>query len=96
MVWLAAGPREIVIAVTPQSIRALGQWKRTDRAATSTDALPPALALPTPQPKSPAIAGLVKLREQRAASINEEVATDDVEADALWAREILAATGARR
>jgi flagellar biogenesis protein FliO len=40
--------------------------------------------------ESPAIAGLLRLRDQ-APSINMEVATEDAEADAEWAREILKA-----
>ncbi|HUJ61670.1 MAG TPA: flagellar biosynthetic protein FliO, partial [Kofleriaceae bacterium] len=45
---------------------------------------------------SPAVAGILKLRERTMPPVNEDVATGDDAADALWAREILAATGARR
>ena len=33
MVWLAAGDHEIVVAISPQQIRALAQWQRTTTAA---------------------------------------------------------------
>ena len=30
IVWLAAGPREMIVAVTAQQVRMLGQWRKTD------------------------------------------------------------------
>lgn len=110
IVWLAAGPREMVVSVTPQAVRMLGQWRKADGPAI-TPQLPFAHALPeratsqsevtraAQKPSSPAVAGLIRLRAQTAppvAEINEEVATGDFDADSLWAKEILAATGGRR
>jgi flagellar biogenesis protein FliO len=98
VVWLSAGGREMVVAVTPQQVRMLGQWRRPGEVG----ALPEATALEargtgrTPT-VSPAVSGILKLRERSALpTINEEIATDDIEADALWAKEILAASGGRR
>jgi flagellar biogenesis protein FliO len=47
---------------------------------------------------SPAVSGILRLRGRtgQMPAVSDEVATGDVEADELWAREILAATGARR
>jgi flagellar biogenesis protein FliO len=47
---------------------------------------------------SPAVSGILRLRGRtgQMAAINPEVATGEVEADELWAREILAATSGRR
>ncbi len=42
-------------------------------------------------PQSPALAGLMRLRQQ-APSVNDDVATHDDVADAEWARELLRAT----
>jgi flagellar biogenesis protein FliO len=129
VVWIAAGSREMVLAVTPQGVRMLGSWEKTQSAAENHFAtytengkrtrLPTAqvvdAAMPIPiraqtqssaaERSSPAIAGLLKLRAQTMRPVpqvdideepmlDDEVKTDDVEADALWAREILAATKA--
>ncbi len=112
VVWFTAGGREMVVAVTPQSVRMLGQWKKGTGSA-DTAALSP---LPSAQTyadgsretraekggSSPAVGGILKLRERRSMHhipvpmVSDEIATDDIEADTLWAKEILAATGARR
>jgi hypothetical protein len=44
------------------------------------------------------VSGILRLRglTGKMAAVSADVATGDVEADELWAREILAATGARR
>lgn len=60
---------------------------------------PEAQASPTPKrrtlktrkPTSPAIAGILKLRGEEPA-VSEDVATEDADADAEWARELLKAT----
>jgi flagellar biogenesis protein FliO len=130
IVWLNAGGREMIVSVTAQQVRMLGQWKksetegravrtpiraegsgrfqspsesppviaeRSSRARISHVALPEATALPSLAEKSSAVSGLLKLRAKtNVPMVNEDVATDDVDADAVWAREILAATGARR
>ena len=124
IVWFTAGGREMIISVTAQQVRMLGQWKKSEseartvrapiraegsgrippvadsgerlpRARTSPVALPEATALAE---KSPAVSGLLRLRAKSVVMpiVDEEVATDDADADAVWAREILAATGARR
>jgi flagellar biogenesis protein FliO len=100
VVWLAAGTREMVVAVTAQNVRVLGQWKRGEAGPAQSPQLPlpEAQAMPV-MPRtvtSPAVNGILKLRAQTQQNINADVATDDVEADAQWTREILAATGGRR
>jgi len=111
VVWLRAGQREMIVAVTAQQVRVLSQWRATE----STAALPtahthadgdlhrdlPAPPLPLDKPLSPAVSGLLRLRGrtgQMAAVAPEPTDTDDeTVADAAWTREILAATtGARR
>ncbi len=123
IVWLNAGGREMIVSVTAQQVRMLGQWKKSETESravrtsiraegsgqisqpviaerssrTSHVMLPEATALPSLAEKSSAVSGLLKLRAKtNVPTVNEDVATDDVEADAVWAREILAATGARR
>jgi hypothetical protein len=45
---------------------------------------------------SPAVSGILRLRARTGQMpISEAVATGEVEADELWAKEILAATGGR-
>ncbi len=108
VVWLNAGGREMVVAVTPQQVRMLGQWKKSDSSSTSTGtpaAMPFAQALENSRNEKPAraqtsspVAGILKLRERASTieGINEEVATGDLDADAIWAKEIFAAAGGRR
>lgn len=144
IVWLVAGGREMIVSVTAQQVRMLGQWKKsespsavrtpiraegsgristqpvTERARRSGQfSIPEATALPSlasdksderrarssaegdtkvnDKAASPAVAGILKLRARtNVPMVNEDVATDDVNADEVWAREILAATGARR
>jgi flagellar biogenesis protein FliO len=108
VVWLNAGGREMVVAVTQQQVRMLGQWKKNegDRSS-SASPMPFAQALDNQrtvekQPRaatSSPVAGILKLRERATTMehINEEVATGDLDADALWAKEIFAAaSGSRR
>ncbi|HEY4243339.1 MAG TPA: flagellar biosynthetic protein FliO [Kofleriaceae bacterium] len=117
IVWLAAGPRELLVTVTPQHVRLVGQWKKGDAPAAlpfaqthgvaqasgliaaANHAAANHAAVKAPEhPSSPAIAGLLRLRDRatEAPEINDDVATGDADADALWAREILRATGGRR
>lgn len=111
IVWFTAGGREMVVAVTPQQVRMLGQWKRAAGTENvSFSALPAAHtyaeaaqdARVENRPSSAAVEGIRKLRERRshrnitAPVVSDEVATDDAYADEVWAKEILAATGARR
>lgn len=121
IVWFTAGSREMIVSVTAQQVRMLGQWKKSESAMRSPvraegsgpqpvfsdrarrisqPLIPEATAMPTLAEKSSAVSGLLKLRAKsavmQAVQLPDDVATDDVEADAVWAREILAATGARR
>jgi flagellar biogenesis protein FliO len=123
IVWLSAGQREMIVSVTAQQVRMLGQWRTSDAPAAlpaahtytdaDADAAPrrdPAIApamppLPADRPVSPALSGLLRLRgltgQMPAVVPLEDDGTDgtdgiDSVADARWAREILAATGARR
>jgi hypothetical protein len=179
IVWLSAGPREMLVSVSAQQVRMLGQWRKTDAslptAQTYQDARPEArtemmdrllektrgahdqpatdqpdnlsianhlprterrtgqftiperrtgqvavpgqytaperrtgsfaavdgrgsIDRPAERAPSPAVSGILRLRGRtgQMPAISDEVATGDVEADELWAREILAATGARR
>ncbi|HEY4175545.1 MAG TPA: flagellar biosynthetic protein FliO [Kofleriaceae bacterium] len=109
IVWLQAGGRDIVVAVTGTSVTTLGNWKKSAIANQNdigplTAALPEMTALgiaPTersaPKATSTAVSGLLKLRARtNVPAISDDVATDDADADAIWAKEILAATGARR
>ncbi|HEV7557367.1 MAG TPA: flagellar biosynthetic protein FliO [Kofleriaceae bacterium] len=105
VMWLAAGTREMIVSVSPQGVRMLGQWKRTG--APNND-----VPLPLPEAQtverstsgrllsraatSPAVSGLIRLRAQTHPAVSHEVATEDVEADAQWAKDLLAATGGRR
>jgi flagellar biogenesis protein FliO len=108
IVWLTAGAREMLVAVTPQNVRMLGQWDKGDAPPADEPAFaPPAMprtvtsrmSTQMPAVTSPAVDGILKLRRQTGAftvpAVNDEVATDDVEADAAWAREMFVATGRR-
>ena len=112
VMWLSAGGREVLVSVTAQNVHMLGQWSKSDRegmprAATlggssfqqelaqqAVEAAPP-----PPMIQSSAVSGILKLRARTSApalQVNEDVATDDAEADLEWAKEILTASGARR
>ncbi len=57
----------------------------------------PTFSRPADAPSSPAIAGLLKLRKQSPEPlVDEEVATGDIDQDAAWAKEIIAATAGMR
>ena len=120
--WLSAGPREMIVSVTAQQVRMLGQWRKADVPASlpaahthAADRFAPraepideprrvtsefsAVTGAVEKPMSPAVTGILRLRGltgQIPVVIPEDVATSDVVADELWAKEILAATGARR
>ena len=123
VVWLAAGDRELVLAVSPQNVRLLSQWRRggADRDEASSVRQAPggehptdSAALPAARltTASPVLSGLLRLREQRPSKAqdvpgdrrrrSELVGADDdgvagaAEEDALWARELLAATRGHR
>lgn len=100
VVWFTVGGREMVVAVTPTAVRMLSSWKagaKAENANTANINLPVAEAKPA---SSSAVAGLLKLREKAGPAftkLDDDVATDDIDADAQWAKEILAATaGAKR
>lgn len=121
VMWLSAGGRELLVSVTHQNVRMLGQWSKSDREGMPRAAtlggnsfqheLAAEEAAPTPPPaiQSSAVSGILKLRARTSApligragtvqplpQINEDVATDDMEADLEWAKEILTASGGRR
>ncbi|HEY0250889.1 MAG TPA: flagellar biosynthetic protein FliO [Kofleriaceae bacterium] len=126
VMWLSAGGREMLVAVTQQQVRMLGTWGKDDRVALPRAATlgsfkdelaaPPAQndeEAPAPQVHSSAVSGLLALRARTSTGINmgraptsndiaalppinDDVATDDEEADLEWAKEILTATGGRR
>ncbi len=112
IVWLSAGPREMIVAVTAQQVRMLGQWRKTEggelrQTGSFAAVLPEAQAqlegrtptrerVTSPGFASPAVSGLLQLRAKTQPPLHDELASGDPEADAVWAREILAATGARR
>jgi flagellar biogenesis protein FliO len=94
VVWFTAGGREMIVAVTPQAVKLLGQWD-----AKSVAMVPASLPFAQSKPPSSAVSGILKLREKAGPAFtqfNDEVATGDIDADTLWAKEILAATGAKR
>jgi flagellar biogenesis protein FliO len=107
VVWLNAGGREMVVAVTPQAVRMLGQWKKSENASFSNSTpanMPFAQALESQQRSAPRaatsspVAGILKLRERASTyeGLNEDIATGDLDADAQWAKEIFAASGGRK
>ena len=112
IVWFTAGGREMVVAVTPQAVRMLGQWKKSAGTVDSAGISPlPAAQTytdggrevrPEKGASSAAVGGILKLRERRSMHnipmpmVSDEVATGDIDADEQWAKEILAATGARQ
>lgn len=106
VVWLGAGDRELVLAVGPQQIRLLGQWRRGDAERSAPLALEagedePAFAAGSSQvPRvrgraTAAVSGIMRLRG-KVGPLADDVATGDVDADEQWARDILSATGGRR
>jgi flagellar biogenesis protein FliO len=128
ILWLSAGPRELIVSVSGQQVRLLGQWRKTDvpgalpaahthvghtepvesaapapRFAESDPTAPEPADRSHPRPRrgsremvSPAVSGILRLRARTGQMpISEAVATGEVEADELWAKEILAATGGR-
>jgi flagellar biogenesis protein FliO len=114
IVWLSAGPREMLVSVTPQQVRMLGQWRKAEVATALPGAYTHNEVRPTREPTdersagpdarasdrplSPAVTGILRLRGRtgQMAAVTDEAAAGDVVADELWAKEILAATGARR
>ena len=73
-------------------------YDRGDEPRMPTGSYPPPLA---DKPLSPAVSGLLRLRrtsQMAAVAVDADDAEPDrdVRADDLWAKEILAATGARR
>lgn len=104
VVWLSAGDRELMVAVSPQQVRLLGQWRRNrdhalEAIEPSDGATPPPARGSAPRlktvPASPAVSGILRLRD-KPAPLADDIASGDAEADEQWARDILAATGGRR
>ena len=112
VMWLSAGGREVLVSVTAQNVHMLGQWSKSDRegmpraatlggASFQQELAQQAVEAPPAPPmiQSSAVSGILKLRARTSApalQVNEDVATDDAEADLEWAKEILTASGVRR
>lgn len=98
VVWLRAGEREMIVAVSPQAVRMLGQWKKGDAPDARRAPLPEAVMQPiAPEASSPAVAGILRLRARTNAPPIVDTPVDDADQDSAWAKEILAATvGTRR
>jgi flagellar biogenesis protein FliO len=106
VVWLSANGRELLVAVTAQNVSVLDTWRKDTQLGSVPGQLPAAALLPVAQARleraepnaSPAIAGLLKLREKTMPppAIDESVASDDPIADSMWMNEIVAATRGRR
>jgi len=127
VMWLSAGGREMLVAVTQQKVQLLGQWpKATSELPRATSLEQPRAsrrsittfqqelaaeteAAPPTQIASSAVSGILKLRARTSGplqgragtvpplyQVNQDVATDDEDADIEWAKEILTATGGRR
>ena len=111
IVWLGAGDRELVVAVSPQQVNLLGQWRRGEvehaperaplRLETGRDDGEPTFAAGSAQlPRTrtlntSAVSGIMRLRG-KVPPITDDAHGDDSDADEKWARDILAATGGRR
>src|SRR5580704_77356 len=102
VVWLAAGQREMIVAVTGTQVRMLGQWPRGTTSAPIAE-LPTATAkiesVPE-KPVSPSVAGILKLRaatQGRTPTLPQipAITDDEPDVDIEWAKEILTATGRR-
>ena len=102
VVWLAAGQREMIVAVTGTQVRMLGQWPRGTTSAPVAELPVATVENVADKPVSPSVAGILKLRaatQGRTPTLPQIPAvTDDAEepeADLEWAKEILTATGRR-
>jgi flagellar biogenesis protein FliO len=82
----------------PRAATLGGSSFREELAQQDVAAAPP----PPPMIQSSAVSGILKLRARTSTGalplplVNEDVATDDAEADLEWAKEILTASGVRR
>jgi flagellar biogenesis protein FliO len=106
LVLVGAGPRQLLLSVGDKGARVIGRWAAADGELPPTRALGDTSegtsgvfgsdghGLPGPPPPvgaaaastSPAVAGILRLRQQVPHD------DDDLEADAEWARAIIAAT----
>jgi flagellar biogenesis protein FliO len=101
VVWLAAGQREMIVAVSGAHVRMLGQWPRSQTQTNAPMAELPMATVETAheKPVSPSVAGILKLRAAThgRAPTHPQIPIDnddsDVEPDMAWAKEIIAATG---
>jgi flagellar biogenesis protein FliO len=101
VVWLAAGQREMIVAVSGAQVRMLGQWPRSQTQTNAPMAELPMATVETAheKPVSPSVAGILKLRAAThgRAPTHPQIPIDndeaDVEPDMAWAKEIIAATG---
>jgi hypothetical protein len=88
-------------AATPARARTMARGS-TVRPSTSSDATSTMSTTPaTPAGVSPAVSGILRLRQQTMpppdlrTQLEEDNAREDAEADRIWAREIIEATGGR-
>ncbi len=101
VVWLAAGQREMIVAVTGTQIRMLGQWPRGTTSAPVAELPTATIESVADKPVSPSVAGILKLRAathgRTPTHPQIQPITDDGEAevDLEWAKEIITATGRR-
>jgi len=82
VVWLSAGGREMVVAITPQNVRMLSQWDKQEplpRAQT----VPPA---ESQQPPSEAVAGILRLRARTNAPFHDAANANTLDAPRPRAR----------
>lgn len=98
VVWLRAGERELIVSVSPQTVRTLGHWKTGDAAPDGRRAPLPEAVMQSvaPEASSPAVAGILRLRARTNAPPVVEAPVDDPDADSAWAKELLAATVGNR
>jgi flagellar biogenesis protein FliO len=100
IVWLAAGQREMIVAVTGTQVRMLGQWPRGTTQAPVAE-LPTATIEQAPPERpslSPSVAGILKLRaatERGRTPTLPQIPAIDLEdgVDLDWAKEMLTASG---
>ena len=99
VVWLAAGQREMIVAVTGTQMRMLAQWPRGTMQAPIAE-LPTATLEQAPPERpslSPSVAGILKLRAAtergRTPTLPQIPAIEDDGIDLEWAKELVTASG---
>jgi hypothetical protein len=100
VVWLSAGDRELMVAVSAQQVRLLGQWRRNRDNALEAIEPSDGAAPPLARGSAPRLAGAGQPRgaghpapPRQAGAARRRHRVGRSEADEQWARDILAATG---